>query len=157
MKLLFSNKKVLVAVAIIGFACVFFVKGSFTLFAGIIGFFALFRLLRITESERNWNTIQNVQSILTDYEEIIDGQLWSVKDCEILAMDRVDNPRESGPVVFQCICRTENGAWFLYEVGVICGRVVHTSLNQCNEDTAKSRLQRHKDVYVRCFGQPVNA
>jgi len=157
MKLSLRNKKMLAAITTIGLAGLFFTKFPFAVGAGIISLGALLRLLRITEGERNWKTIQNVQSVLADYEEIIDGQLWFGKDAEILASDRVDNPREPGPVVFEYICRTKNGAWFVFDLGVISGRVVHYNLNPCDEATAKKRLQRHKDVFVRCFGQPTNA
>lgn len=149
-----NNKPILLSVVIAGFAWALLGHGVSATIAGVLGLLALLRWLRRMEGERNWNAVQGA---LVGYEEIIAGLLWSGKDAEILASDRVDDPREAGPVCFEHICRTKNGSWFLFFVAVTQGRIVDRSLKPCDEATAKRRLERHQDIYVRCFGQPTTA
>lgn len=154
MKNLLSNKTFLLAVAIAGFAWAFIGQSAAAAWAGVIALFAVLQWMRQVEGERNWAAIQGA---LADYEEIIGGQLWSGKDAEVLASDRVDDPTRSGPVRFEHICRTKNGAWFLFEVAVIQGRLIDRDLSPIDEATAKLRLQSHQDAYIRCFGHPTAA
>lgn len=148
------NKALLTVIAIIGFAFAFAGLPGYSIVAGVLASLALFRIFRCLEGERNWSAIQGA---LNDYAEIIDGQLWVGKDAEVLASDRVDDPKERGLVCFEHICRTKKGAWFMFHAAVTHGRLIDRSIRPCDEATAKYRLQRHKEVYVRCFGRPTNA
>lgn len=114
----------------------------------------IFKMLRKLEGAQNWKAIQ---AALSDYEEIINGKNWVGKDAEVLASDRDDDPTKSGPVRFVQVCRTKNGAWFLFQVAVIHGRLVDRCITPCDEAEAKSRLRHHRDIYVRLFGQPTIA
>lgn len=154
MQKLIRNKMFLASTVVIGFALAFAGLSGYSAAAGLLALFALLKLLRVHESERNW---QAIKGALDDYEEIIGGQLWRSSDADVLASDRVDDPTQSGPVRFEHICRTKHGAWFLLQVSVIHGRIVDRSLQPCDEATAKRRLQKHQDVYVRCFGLPTTA
>jgi len=154
MRKLTNNKTFLLAVAIAGIAYAFIGHGVYASWSIVLAVLALYRWSRLIEGERNWKAIYGA---LTDYEEIIGGQLWIGRDAEILASDRLDDQRKSGPVCFEHICRTKNGAWFLFEVSVMHGRVIERRLEPCDEAKAKGRLRRHQDVYVRCFGQPTAA
>lgn len=154
MKNLLSNKTFLLAVAIVGFALAFIAQAAYAAWAGVVAMFALLRWMRQVEGEKNWKIIEGA---LAKYEVIIGGQLWNGKDAEVLASDRLDNPRQSGPVRFEHICRTKNGAWFLFQVAVTHGRLVDIDLTPIDEATARLRLQSHRDVYIRCFGQPIAA
>lgn len=149
-----SNKTFLTSVVIIGFALAFAGLSVYSVMAGVIALIALYRLLRCIEGERNWTAIQGA---LADYEAIIGGALWVGKDAEVLASDRVDDPTKPGPICCEQICRTKNGAWFIFYVTVTHSRVIARDLRPCDEATARRRLQRHKEVYVRCFGQPTAA
>lgn len=154
MKNLLSNKTFLLGVAITGFAWVFIGQTAYSAWAGVIALFALLRWMQRVEGEKNWKTIQTA---LANYEEISGGQLWCGKNAEVLASDRVDDSTKSGPVRFEHICRTKNGAWFLFHVAVTHGRLVDRDLTPIDEATARLRLQPHRDAYIRCFGQPTAA
>ncbi|NJD07947.1 MAG: hypothetical protein FIA97_15845 [Methylococcaceae bacterium] len=103
---------------------------------------------------KNWIAINTA---LDDYEEIIDGKLWIGRNAVALASERLDNPSESGPIRYEHICQMQSGAWFLFTVEVTQGIVISRSIRPCDETAVKARLQRHKDVYIRCFGQPTIA
>ncbi len=115
----------------------------------------LFRLINRIEGERNHDAV--FKRALEDYEEIIDGRLWSTKGAEIVASDRCDHPRATGPVKYEHICRTINGSWFIFRVEAKHGRIVLCKLTPCNETEAKWRLESHHNAYVRFFGQPTSA
>jgi hypothetical protein len=150
----FSNTMFLAVVVVIGFAWALAGLSAYSAWAGIPAVLALTRLLRRIGGERNWTAIQGA---LSEYEEIIGGRRWVGKDAEVLASDRLDDPTEEGPVRFEHICRTTNGAWFLFDVAATHGRIVGCNLRPCDEATAQSRLRRHQEAYVRCFGQPTIA
>lgn len=143
-----KNKLVLAIAAICG---VGLMLTHFVLIGALIFAISTWKLLRLYDGERNWEA---VQSALSDYEEIVSGSLWIGKQAEVLACDRVDNPRDSGPVRFEQICRTGNGQWFLFHVAVLHGRVLERNLTPLDKDHARLRLEGHKDVYVRYFGEP---
>jgi hypothetical protein len=111
-------------------------------------------LLRDLSGRQNWAAIQRA---LREYDEIIAGARWIGSNAEVLASDRVDAARVPGPVRFELLCRTSKGAWFVFHVAVSHGRVVERGLTPCDERQAKIRLQNHRDVYIRCFGEPQSA
>ena len=111
-------------------------------------------LLRDLSGRQNSAAIQRA---LREYDEIVGGVRWIGSVAEVLASDRVDVAREPGPVRFEQVCRTPKGAWFIFNVSVAHGRIVDRNLTPCDERQAKNRLQRHRDVYVRCFGEPESA
>jgi hypothetical protein len=151
MRQLFDNKLYLSTVVIVGGAVTVKGSGLIALFACLTALLALLRLIRVVESQRNWGAIQHA---LQGVNEFIAGQRWVGNESEILASDRLDDPAGPGPVRFEHICRTRAGSWFLLEVQVKMGCVLHRALRPCDEATARDRLQRHQAAYVRCFGQP---
>jgi hypothetical protein len=151
MKKLIDNQAFLGATALVGFAMSYLTSFPFSAISGVIAVFSLLRLMRRREGQRNWAAIINS---MADFEEIIGGQLWTGREAEILASDRVDSPSEPGPIRYEHICRTKQGAWFIFEVAVSMGRVVYRELRPCDEATAQYRLERHRTAYVRCFGAP---
>jgi hypothetical protein len=154
MKKLLTNKAFLIAVSIVGIILACLMRNLFAVIPAVAGISALMRLVRTIEGQRNWTALNNA---LDDYEEIIGGQLWSGRDAEILASDRLDNPREPGAIRYEHICRTSSGAWFIFKVDVAMGRVLFREAHPCDDAVAKQRLERHQSAYVRCFGKPATA
>jgi hypothetical protein len=154
MRQLIENKVYLSAVVIFCGAVTIKDSGLIALFACVIALLALMHLMRVVKSERNWAVAHHA---LEGVDEFIAGQRWVGNESEILASDHLDDPAGLGCIRFEHICRTRAGAWFLFEVQVKMGRVLHRALRPCDEVTARARLQRHQAAYVRCFGQPTVA
>lgn len=139
-------------VPFVGLALVIFSEHVIAMIVGVsLCVIGLFLIISIPMKDRNQKAID---SVLADYEEIIGGQLWIGKDSEVIA---VNKPRESDISCVELVCRTKNGSWFLFEVYVAHGRVVDRSLHPCDEATVKERLARHREIYVRYFGEPAVA
>lgn len=154
MKIL-QNKYVLSALLIGCVAGLYFGRGYFFSGSAIVGFFILFRLSNRIAGERNHDAI--FKRALENYEEVINGRLWTTKGAEIIASDRCDHPRDTGPVKYEHICRTSNGSWFIFRVEAIHGRIVLRTLKPCDQTEVKWHLESHPDAYARIFGQPTAA
>jgi hypothetical protein len=117
----------------------------------LIGLVVLVGAVLRWDEQRNQKALQRA---LADYEGIVSDQLWKGSEAEVFASERKYNPRVSGSVCYEYVCRTKNGAWFVLRVAVFHGSIVERSLTPCNEMEARRRLEPHPEAYVRCFGQP---
>lgn len=153
----FQNKSMLSVALVCCAAGLYFGQGYIVSGSTVVGLFVLYRLMRRIEADRNYALI--FKQAFEDYEEIIGGRLWVTKAAEIIASDRVDDylSRAPGPIEFEHVCRTGNDSWFIFRVSVSNGRIISRTLQPCELNDVKWRLERHPDAYVRLFGQPAAA
>lgn len=148
MKTLISSKLFLTVVVAIGIAGVVNGSTGYKQFSLLLAALALLQLLKLGAAERNRRAIEKA---FATYEEVVDGQLFVVRDAEVLACDRCDTPRDHAPLRYEYVCRTRRGQWFLFDVAVLHGRIV-SRVEPCDEHVARLRLQRHHEAYAKCFG-----
>jgi len=151
MKSLINSKLFLTVVVAIGIVGVAQGSTGYKQLSLLFAALAFLRLLKLGAAERNRSAIEKA---FATHEEVVGGQLFVVRDAEVLACDRCDTPRDHDLLRYEYVCRTRGGQWFLFCVAVSHGRVVSQGLETCDERVARLRLQRHREAYVKCFGLP---
>lgn len=154
MKINFSDqqKKHISHVALVVGLASFFLGGILSPLS-VISLPAAWWLFKDLEYRRN---IKAIESALPMLDGIYGGRHYVGKNTEVVASKRIDDPRKSGPLVVEQLCKTDAGNWFKFRFSTktLSGVPYDFDVAPCEENEAKLWLETKPEVYRKLFGNP---